>query len=387
MKENYLKALAHPNVRAFLRVIRSGESSQDGSAYRWLFGSTQSNPKLFDSFTSHPRVKTYEKFDGQFIKNGKLDYTTAAGAYQIVGSTWDECVAALGLPDFSPESQDIAAVFLIDRRHALGDLLEGRVTDAINKLGQEWASLPSAKYGQPTVKLEEALKVYQAYGGTTGPGAEPRQSDDPAQQSQEATAMPLPALAAPFLMGLASSLIDVFTPLAKEKITKEMARHTDKPEVAEQIAATLIEGAKTLTGKTDPVAAVAAARDNPATVQKLEDSALADLDRLLPLLERLNAMEQSNIRSAREYNAAEPLFIDTPWIKLRFVHVLSLVFVSFSGWFVTMNWASLTPELRGAVITLMVIAGWNGVRDFWMGSSSGSEQKMAMLTRKDKSSQ
>lgn len=382
MKENYLKALAHPNVRAFLRVIRSGESSQDGSAYRWLFGSTQSNPKLFDSFASHPRVKTYEKFDGQFIKNGRLDYTTAAGAYQIVGSTWDECVAALGLPDFSPESQDIAAVFLIDRRHALGDLLEGRVTDAINKLGQEWASLPSAKYGQPTVKLEEALKVYQAYGGTTGPGAEPRQSDDPAQQSQEATAMPLPALAAPLLMGLAGTLIDVFKPLVKEKFTKEMARHTDKPEVAEQIAVSLIESARALTGKSDPVAAVAAAREDPAVIAKLESSALADLDKMLPLLERLNAMEQSNISSAREYNAAEPLFIDTPWVKLRFVHVLSLAFVSFSGWFATTHWESLTPELRGAVITLMVIAGWNGVRDYWMGSSSGSEQKTEMLARK-----
>ena len=194
--------------------------------------------------------------------------------------------------------------------------------------------------------------------------------------------MPLPALAAPLLMGLAGTLIDVFKPLVKEKFTKEMARHTDKPEVAEQIAVSLIESARALTGKSDPVAAVAAAREDPAVIAKLESSALADLDKMLPLLERLNAMEQSNISSAREYNAAEPLFIDTPWVKLRFVHVLSLAFVSFSGWFATTHWESLTPELRGAVITLMVIAGWNGVRDYWMGSSSGSEQKTEMLARK-----
>ena len=194
--------------------------------------------------------------------------------------------------------------------------------------------------------------------------------------------MPLPALAAPLLMGLAGTLIDVFKPLVKEKFTKEMARHTDKPEVAEQIAVSLIESARALTGKSDPVAAVAAAREDPAVIAKLESSALADLDKMLPLLERLNAMEQSNISSAREYNAAEPLFIDTPWVKLRFVHVLSLAFVSFSGWFATTHWESLAPELHGAVITLMVIAGWNGVRDYWMGSSSGSEQKTEMLARK-----
>lgn len=409
MLDNYRKALEHPNVRAFLRVIRHGESSQDQSAYRWLFGSTPSNPKLFDSFAAHPRVKTYEKYDGQFIKNGKLDYTTAAGAYQIVGSTWDECVEALGLPDFSPESQDLAAVYLIDRRHALGDLLEGRVTDSINKLGQEWASLPSAKYGQPIVKLEEALKVYQAYGGTTGPGPaelppvlvppetppqEQWQSDDPAQHSQEANAMPIPVLAplaGSLLMGLANSLIEVFTPLAKEKITKEMARHTDKPEVAEQIATTLIESAKTLTGKTNPVAAVAAAQENPAIMAKVEVNALADLDKLLPVLDKLSSLDSEAWRAEEESrrNADERAqlaeFDQDQFLTRSIIFLLVGLLVALMVLIGIMQWLKADSGTVGTLIGLFAAAGGAvtakfGTRyDHRYGSSRGSAASGAIV--------
>jgi hypothetical protein len=64
--------------------------------------------------------------------------------------------------------------------------------------------------------------------------------------------------------------------------------------------------------------------------------------------------------------------------------LLSVFFVTFSGWFVTQNWALLTPELRGSVVMLMMIAGWNGVRDYHMGSSSGSDQKTEMLVRNNR---
>jgi hypothetical protein len=73
--------------------------------------------------------------------------------------------------------------------------------------------------------------------------------------------------------------------------------------------------------------------------------------------------------------------VSTKWLKLKFIHILSIIFVAFSGTFVSMNWESLTPELKGAVITLMVIAGWNGVRDYWMGSSSGSDKKTEQMMK------
>ena len=165
------EVLPRVGVQAFLRVIREGESSQDTTAYWWLYGSTKAAPKLADTLADHPRVKTFEQYDGQFIKNGKIDYTTAAGAYQITATTWDTVVQpALKLPDFTPESQDLAAVYLLKYRKALDDVMAGRFAAACAKLTSEWASMPGASHGdQPSVAMAHALAVYAQYGGTTPP--------------------------------------------------------------------------------------------------------------------------------------------------------------------------------------------------------------------------
>ena len=153
LAEELRKALLSANVQAFLRVIRAGESSQKQDAYRTLVGGT-----LFDSVADHPRRRVY-------IPRLNV-YSTAAGAYQFLVGTWDECAKALGLPDFSPASQDLAAVFLIRRRGALTDVLAGRVEKAIKKCAKEWASLPGSPYGQPVRTLPQALATYAKYSGS-----------------------------------------------------------------------------------------------------------------------------------------------------------------------------------------------------------------------------
>ena len=210
---------------------------------------------------------------------------------------------------------------------------------------------------------------------------QPARTPEPAPPAAPAQEQSMPT---PLLAGLASTIISLFTPLAAEKLRKEIGRHTSDSAVAEQLTAGVIEAAKAATGHSDPIQAVAAVQSSPEALQRTEAVAMQSMDQLLPLIERINAMEQGNIRAAREFNAAEPLFIETPWVRMKFVHLLSLVFVSFAGAFVMEQWASLTSELKGAVITLMVIAGWNGVRDYWMGSSNGSAEKNGMLARADK---
>ena len=139
------------NIAAFLRVIRAGESSQDDSAYRMMFGGG-----MFDGFADHPRQ----------VNHAAGLSSSAAGAYQFLSKTWDECKAALNLPDFSPDSQDKAAVFLVKRRGALADVESGRIEQAIKKCAKEWASLPGSPYGQPTLSMDRALKIYKQYGGS-----------------------------------------------------------------------------------------------------------------------------------------------------------------------------------------------------------------------------
>lgn len=142
--------LKNHNVRALLRVIRAGEGTADEAGYRRIFGG-----QLFTSFADHPRIVVR--------KNGYV--SSAAGAYQFLSSTWDETRRVMRLTDFSPASQDLAAVGRIAARGALQDVIAGRFDLAIKKVNREWASMPGSPYGQPVISLAKAASIYAAAGG------------------------------------------------------------------------------------------------------------------------------------------------------------------------------------------------------------------------------
>lgn len=203
-------------------------------------------------------------------------------------------------------------------------------------------------------RLVKGLQLDNAFDMTAAPGAAtPKETDMP-----------------PFLLAALPALIQALPDFAAIFKNKDVAeRNVAAVAKAADIIVSAVPGATNLQDAvekvtTDPVAAAAA---NSAIRMSKAD--------LMDIVERMNDMEQKNLAAAREYNTAEPIFVDTPWVKMKFIHLLSLVFVGFSGTFVTINWSGLTPELKGAVITLMIIAGWNGVRDYWMGSSDGSKTK------------
>lgn len=147
--------VAHPNVRALLATIRRGEGTAGDLGYRTLFGGG-----TFDSMTDHPRQKITRTMGGRSITS------TAAGAYQFLSSTWDETARIMGLRDFTPASQDRAAVGRIAARGALEDAKAGRFEQALQKIAREWASMPGSPYGQPVITLQTARATYASAGGT-----------------------------------------------------------------------------------------------------------------------------------------------------------------------------------------------------------------------------
>lgn len=149
------------NVRAFLDMIAFSEGTSGPDGYRYMFGYPQNPDRLITSFADHPR----QYFS--FTVGGKTYKTSAAGRYQFLASTWDDLKRKLGLVDFSPASQDAAAIELIRQRGALNDVRAGRIATAITKCAKTWASLPGAGYGQPEQKLATLMNQYAAAGGTT----------------------------------------------------------------------------------------------------------------------------------------------------------------------------------------------------------------------------
>jgi muramidase (phage lysozyme) len=191
----YLSLLDDPNVKAYFAVIRAGEGTSDSGGYSRHFGG-----ESFDGFADHPRKVITKKLGGKPISS------TAAGAYQHLARTWDECAAALGLADFSPKNQDLAALFLIDRRKALEDVLAGRIEQAISKCNREWASLPGSPYGQPVRTMEQALATYRAHGGELS-YAEPVTAHIQPIASALSQEQPMPAPLIPILAAVLPSLI------------------------------------------------------------------------------------------------------------------------------------------------------------------------------------
>jgi muramidase (phage lysozyme) len=273
----YLSLLEGANVRAFLHTIRVGEGTADPMGYRRHFGGSH-----FDTYADHPR-----RIITAGLGANRYD-SSAAGAYQFLTKTWTECAAALGLADFSPRNQDVAALFLIDRRRALDDVIAGRFEDAVKKCAREWASLPGSPYGQPTKTMAQALATYMQAGGGLESVKDTPYEPTPqlaANLAQPEAPMPIPAL--PLILGLANTLIGAFAPLAREKIEKEMARHSDNPEVREQIATGVIESVKALTGQADPIQATVQAMADPAIMEQVQADALSTLERLAPILDKV----------------------------------------------------------------------------------------------------
>ncbi|WP_156168569.1 glycoside hydrolase family 24 protein [Yersinia pekkanenii] len=141
-----------PNVLHYLDVIAKAEGTDKypNSGYNTKFGGGQ-----FSDNTDHPReLMPFKQTDG------KNNLTSAAGRYQFTRQTWDSAANALGLTDFSPESQDLAAIYLINRRGQLDNVANGDFSSATAGLGNEWASLPSSRYAQPTRSPEEMESYY-----------------------------------------------------------------------------------------------------------------------------------------------------------------------------------------------------------------------------------
>lgn len=157
------------NVQAFLGVIRSCEGTANTSdPYRVCYGYSH----VIQSFAEHPKLSgewagvrlSDVQCGGAGLSPGCI--STAAGAYQITKPTWVRLRDKLGLPDFSPASQDAAAVQLLRDCGAYSRLVAGDLAGAVAKARGTWASLPGANYaGQGMRSMEQVAAWYSGAGG------------------------------------------------------------------------------------------------------------------------------------------------------------------------------------------------------------------------------
>lgn len=162
------------NQEAFLALVcfaegtaRNPHTGAELDPYRTCYGYKHT----ISSFDDHPALTGEwkgEPLPDEMCRNAGLEpgcVSTAAGKYQLIRPTWRGVKKRLSLPDFGPDSQDRAALYLIAQAGALEDVHQGRVQTAIAKCSKEWASLPGNTAKQPQRKIAALMAAFERAGG------------------------------------------------------------------------------------------------------------------------------------------------------------------------------------------------------------------------------
>ena len=116
-------------------------------------------PSVFTDYSTHP----FANGGSVTVRENPLLVSTAAGRYQLLSRYYNVYKAQLGLPDFSPSSQDAIALQQIGERKATALIMAGEVEQAITACSGTWASLPGNSYGQGGHSMSALLAQYQTF--------------------------------------------------------------------------------------------------------------------------------------------------------------------------------------------------------------------------------
>lgn len=143
-----ISVMETPNVKAFLDMIAYGEGMEKEPEFGYK---TKVGYEKFNSYEQHPN---------DCVRISSInDCSTAAGRYQFLNRTWWSLQARLRLPDFSPTSQDKAAIQLL-KDYGIYDLVkQGKIDKAIFKASRVWASMPSSYHNRSFYRGQSAKRV------------------------------------------------------------------------------------------------------------------------------------------------------------------------------------------------------------------------------------
>ena len=320
------------NRTAFLRVIREGETNQTDAAYSLVNGGGH-----FVGFADHP-------YAGMSAPPGR-----AAGAYQFIPHTWQRWQAALSLPDFSPESQDRAALAQIE---ALGGAMAA--IDA-GDLGAAMADCEDTWIALRTMSRERAAAVFAKY------------SKDEAQPASQPEAQPQPRKTP---MGAALALLPLlaqFVPQIMTMIKPGSVSTAKDAAVAQTILNTAVQAAGVVVDGNATAANVGAAVDamhaDPALAKTVQQAVVTHPDVIGILEVGSGGIKQAKDDSLVMQNAPRPFWYNPAiWVT---VLLLVMPFMLLADVFYV-HPTSYEGPLRVQIVTgvlavIMVVCG------FWLG--------------------
>lgn len=178
---------------------------------------------------------------------------------------------------------------------------------------------------------------------------------------------------------LVSMLSGVFAPLIRAKLDKALGSDVGKP-----LADNLLAMAQTATGKTDPLEAVAVARQDPAIIAKMQAKAEDWLSQVAPLMDKIDAYERgawtaeedSRDRAAARGRAIEgslgrnPQFLMAAFIMAMVAGVV----------FTVLYKDTFSTDMQSFVIGAIVGGALTAVISYFFGTSRSSSAKDAVIS-------
>jgi muramidase (phage lysozyme) len=352
-----LAALSNTNVKAVLRVLRAGESHQNDDAYTLLNGGGH-----FTDLSWHP-------YYGLPTPPAK-----AAGAYQYLGTTWKRYAEKYNVTAFSKEDQDFVAVADIAEHGALNAAIAGDLATVIRLLSKEWVSLP----GLGT----KARLVFENFGGRSDATAPPLTTTTAATTPQEKPV--------PLLLALLPAVLQLFAPRAQAALGKITGA---APDIVEKFASNVIDKVQQVTGKADPIEAVAELKKSPVSVvDQVEESALDHLDKLLPVLDKLATFdkdawsaEEASRDAAAERGRADGFDLG-PLLGKAAVALVAAILLAMFAIMGVQTWLLDEHEPTTAILTMasslfgiVFSTAFGAIYGYRFGSSRSSSAKDVVL--------
>jgi muramidase (phage lysozyme) len=364
-RDDLLAISREPNVAAFLRALRLGEGTKDDAGYRRIVGGG-----MADSLADHPRKMVWLPRYGV--------NSSAAGAYQFLGKTWDGLVKQYGFPSFEPQWQDAGAVGLIIGRKALDAVRRGDIRAAIALCRNEWASLPGSPYGQRTEAMDAVLLEYRKWGGTLTAGEPATQQPAPIEHHDfppDTQPEPVPIGEAmnygesapmipilPLITAVLPSIIGAIPELGKlfgsgsDVSQRNIAGATKVLEVVTQAtgAVNAVEAAERIAA--DPAAADAARAAVQSIWFELVEAGGGGID---------GARKADLARASSDWtwHKSASFMIALPLILILLLAVCSILFPVMGG-----EWPD---DTRTAVVTLIVGSIIGSLTGYYFGSMTG----------------
>lgn len=194
---------------------------------------------------------------------------------------------------------------------------------------------------------------------------------------QEPYTQPEPTMALPAITAI-PAVLSWALPILAEAVPRLGKMFGSGSAVSERnLAATTIalDVAKKAIGAANEQELVERIKSDPSAAQAVRDA--VDLN-----WAKIHEAHEASIGAARQFVAAQPQRVVIANMVFHEVLALVMILISAAGAITALFATTLGNDTKTAIVMLMLVGGWTGVKEFYFGGSRGSDRKTEIINER-----